>query len=358
MAPPRLTWRTGGVWVSIVAVALVLGWVAAFLVIQPPRIEGNSAKPVTVEAVKGSISVEQPYGVNANWEANPIGVNQFDGVLTELGVKSSGTEVKAGDVLYSVNMDPVVAAVGDAPSFRELSLGAQGEDVKQLQQMLKALGFSSAEPNGSFSTETQVAVQLWNESLGLDSSGRVPAGRVIFIPNLPAVIAPAPDVRIGSFISTGQPAIVGATDQPEFSFRVLPENVDRTKPGLRVEIDANGERWRAEVDRLERATDDTGATVAVLRPVQGQDSICGDKCGTAVSVGEKSVLPARLIIAPKTDGVQVPTAAIVTDASGVSQVITENGDAVDVTVKVSDQGRSIISGIDAGQRIQMPGAAD
>lgn len=358
MVPARLTWRTGVVWVSIVVVALVLGWVAAFLVIQPPRIESNSARPVTVEAVKGSISVEQPYGVNANWNANPIGANQYGGVLTELRLESAGTEVRAGDILYSVNMDPVIAAVGNIPSFRELSLGAQGEDVKQLQQLLKTLGFSSAEPNGTFSTETQAAVQLWNESLGVASSDRVPFGRIVFLPRLPTVIAPAPDVRIGSLVSAGQAAIIGATDQPEFSFRVLPENVDRTKPGLPVVIDANGAQWRAEVDRLERATDDSGATVAILRPVPGQDSICGDTCGAAVSIGEKSMLPARLIIAPKTDGIQVPTAAIVTNASGTSQVITENGDAVDVTVKVSDQGRSIISGIRAGQRIQIPGATD
>lgn len=56
---------------------------------------------------------------------------------------------------------------------RSLSLGAQGEDVTNLQRMLRDAGFFNGEPTGFYGQETLVAVKAYQLSRSLPSVGVV-----------------------------------------------------------------------------------------------------------------------------------------------------------------------------------------
>lgn len=362
MTPPTTRragtrWVLAAAWVLSVALALTLGWWAAGQATRPPRVETQGARVVTATAQPGVLTVEQAYGVQVAWRAEPLAGAVSAGTLTSLRVGAEGASVAAGDVLYTVDLAPVVALPGDVPSFRALGVGTAGPDVRQLEAYLVASGRLDA-ADDRYTEATARAVRAWERDLGLTPTGAVPEGRVVFVPRLPAVMAAAPDVRVGSRLAPGAPVVVSAVSEPEFSVRVLPEMMARITPGTPVSIDAQGTPWSAEVDRLSQTTDAPPATVALLRPAGGADSICGATCALALSLGQPSTLPGRLILVPRTGGPQVPTAAVRSDASGRTCVVLADRTAVPVTVRASARGVSIVDGVEAGAQVVVTGLED
>lgn len=351
----RRRWLPVAGWLLAVLCAAVAGWWAASRVTQPPEISTPMASTTTVAVVEGSVEVAQEYGIDATWQASPLGVNGYSGTLTHLGVSPAGTRLDVGDVAYSVDLQPAVMAVGAIPAFRTLETGDEGADVKQLQRFLKSQGFDPGSVNGRYGSSTADAVDRWSAHLGLPMDGRVPLGRIVFVPSLPATIATVPGARLGLRVQPGDELLTGPSGEPRFTFRVLPEDVGRTVEGMQVSMRVGEDVWRAEVASL-AADPDTGATIAVLRPVTGATSICGDDCADAVAVGNQAVLPGTLVIVPQTSGAQVPTTAIGADAKGVTFVTMASGERRPVTVKASSDGASIVSGVDAGERVVITSA--
>ncbi|MBC7725809.1 MAG: peptidoglycan-binding protein [Burkholderiaceae bacterium] len=344
-------------WALSVTLALGLGWWAATQATLPPQPSLPTTEPVTAEVAEGTISVEQAYGIDAEWPAAPVGVNGIAGTLTSLDLAATGTPVESGALLYTVDLAPVVAITGAVPAFRELGPGMEGADVRQLQTFLHGAGHFAYPPDGKYGSATAAAVTRWSRTLGITDStaDTVPLGRVVFIPTLPQFLAPSPELRIGARVGPGEELIVGAGTEPRFSFRVLPESVSRTVEGMPVLIQADGSRWTAEVDSLAAATDSVGGTIALLRPSSGIDSICGTECTAMVTPGGTAVLPGTLVLVAETTGTQVPTASLQTDASGSAYLTLADGSTIVVTVLASSDGRSIVDGIELGQRIVVAG---
>jgi peptidoglycan hydrolase-like protein with peptidoglycan-binding domain len=73
-----------------------------------------------------------------------------------------------------VTDSPVEAARPTSASFRELRKGAEGEEVRLLQEALEELGFYSGEEDieySMFSSGTETAVKAWQASLGVREDG-------------------------------------------------------------------------------------------------------------------------------------------------------------------------------------------
>lgn len=77
-----------------------------------------------------------------------------------------GAEVTEGTVLVEVAGRPVFALQGAIPSYRELHLGVNGEDVAQLQAALARLGFRAWDRRGVFGRSTERAVRRFYKARG------------------------------------------------------------------------------------------------------------------------------------------------------------------------------------------------
>jgi peptidoglycan hydrolase-like protein with peptidoglycan-binding domain len=339
-------------WVTSVAIALGTGWLAATAATEPPQASIPEPTAVVAEVAEGTVSEHQDYGVVARWPTQPVGINTAVGTLTSIAVEAGGTLVDAGDTVYTVDLAPVIVARGAVPSFRTLQQGVRGEDVAQLQRLLIDLGHLDGTADGAFGAATRAAVQRWNASMGFREDSTVPIGRLVFVPQLPTRLAPAEGTAVGMQLTTGAFTLVGAASTPDFSFSVLPEMLEQVAEGMPVRIDGAGHMWEAEVSHLAIPEDDAvGATVAVLRPVEGVESICGDACGDAVALGARTVLRGELILVPETRGTVVPTSAISTDASGATAVSLAGGGRVAVDVLASADGRSVVRGVSVGDLV-------
>lgn len=81
----------------------------------------------------------------------------------------TGTKVKEGDVLMTVNGRPVLALSGSVPMYRAMGPGATGDDVKQLQKALQRLGFDPGSAGGTFGQGTATAVTNWYRNKGYEA---------------------------------------------------------------------------------------------------------------------------------------------------------------------------------------------
>ncbi|MFE6838379.1 peptidoglycan-binding protein [Streptomyces sp. NPDC057705] len=180
-APPRggLV-RRRRVLIGVVAGTVVLTGVgagAATVLKSPAQVAAETAPPpadvltAPVEkrvlsaslVTRGKVAASQRIDVLS---AGLSGADTIRAVVTKVKVKPGDT-VKPGSVLVEVAGRPVLALRGSLPAYRNLTAGAVGQDVVQLQQALAALGHRrGTDPSGTFGPGTQQAVKSLYESAG------------------------------------------------------------------------------------------------------------------------------------------------------------------------------------------------
>jgi hypothetical protein len=124
---------------------------------------------------------------------------------------ATGTTVRAGTVVATVDGAPVVALIGDIPAYRDLSKGVTaGIDVRELETNLVMLGF---DPKGAikidetYDSATAAAVTLWENSLGLTGNGKVTKGEIVFVPG--ELLVDTASVTVGASVNAGSPLVSG-----------------------------------------------------------------------------------------------------------------------------------------------------
>ncbi len=182
----------------------------------------SSLPPETAKIIRQTlvdsktVDGELGYGANRNVSA------RLGGTITKL--TATGGTVSRGKPLYSVDEEKVVLLYGALPAYRTLEVGVTGADVKQFEQNLKALGYSGFTVDNEYTSATADAVWSWQESLGLEQTGRVEPGQIVYADG---------EVRVES-----HQAVVGDGIQPGQS--VL--TVTGTSRVVTVELDVADQR--------------------------------------------------------------------------------------------------------------------
>jgi hypothetical protein len=158
--------------------------------------------------------------------------DSYQGTGTLTAMARGGSVVHRGGVLYRLDSDPIVLMYGSTPAYRALKSGiADGADVRELEENLAALGFDPGTVDETFTSTTAAAVSDWQESVGLEQTGSVELGRVVFMPG---------PRRIGEHkASTGTVLSAGAEVLDTSSTkRVVSVPLDATKQSLAHEGEA------------------------------------------------------------------------------------------------------------------------
>ncbi|MFI8079547.1 peptidoglycan-binding protein [Kitasatospora sp. NPDC086009] len=174
--------------VTLVAAAVSGAGLAASLVIRSPAQAAAESEPpppdvltATVEqrVLTDSVVLRGQVGAGQTVEVAPAGSGGPAGakpVVTKLPVRT-GDQVAAGQSVLEVSGRPVFALRGGLPVYRDLRPGATGQDVEQLQQALKELGFGSdGDPAGRYGAATGAAVTAFYAARGYDPRPASPDG--------------------------------------------------------------------------------------------------------------------------------------------------------------------------------------
>jgi Putative peptidoglycan binding domain len=156
------------------------------------------------------------------------------GAGTVTALRKPGTVVRRGQALYWVDDKPVALMYGVVPMYRPLDASSDdGKDVRQLERNLVALGY---DPDGDVEIDqewdwaTTAAVERWQEDRGLEETGALELGQIVFLPG---------PRRVGQLYTT-----VGAPLQP--AGEVM--DTTSTRRVVTVDLDANRQSLASEGD--------------------------------------------------------------------------------------------------------------
>ncbi len=353
--PRRRIWPW---WVSGGALLLLIGcgvgWAAASVL--TPAEDPLAASSFTYVAVRqGEVGSSINLNTVAAWTPVPVGANRAAGVVTGVAV-AAGDEVSQGSTLYLVDQRPIVVAQGGVPAYRAIAKGDEGTDVAQIQEMLVATGHYKGVADGKAGAGTIAAIRSWQKASGVQQTGIVELGDVIFVPQLPTRVAlDSKVIDRGLLVSGGEQVVRALPSAPDFTVPVTDSQSRMMPAGVRVTITSPDHAlWEGVVAGEVRH--DQAGTVTVTVQLKAADGgvICGDACAQVPVTGQ-ALLSSRIVTVEPVAGLVVPSAALVTTAGGQVAVIDADGARVTVKVVTSARGMSVIEGAELGLRVRVPG---
>jgi peptidoglycan hydrolase-like protein with peptidoglycan-binding domain len=133
----------------------------------------NTAK-VSRQTLKDTESADGELGYGTTTTAT----SRSSGTIT--GLPDSGQAFHRGQPLYKVNEKPTTLLYGSLPAYRRLTVDSEGPDVLQLEQNLKALGYTGFTVDDEYTSDTADAVEEFQEDRGLEETGSVELGQVVY----------------------------------------------------------------------------------------------------------------------------------------------------------------------------------
>ncbi|HEY0696891.1 MAG TPA: peptidoglycan-binding domain-containing protein [Micromonospora sp.] len=271
--------------------------------------------------------------------------SRLTGTLTAL--PDTGAVVRRGQALFRVDDRPVTLLYGALPAYRALGPGDEGADVAQLEKNLAALGYTGFTVDDEYTSSTADAVRRWQEKLGLDETGRVALGQVVFAAGPVRVDSVA--AAAGESAGPGQ-QVLAYTGTARFVTVQLDVADQRlAKKGARVRVlMPDGTPQDGTVQRVYSVVEDGGdgpdaepdtkieALVSFADPKAGErlDAAAVDVVFTAATREGVLTVPVAALVALAEGGYGVE----VVDGRGRRYVRVETGLFADGRVEVSGDG--------------------
>ena len=285
----------------------------------------------------------------------------YDAGATYTMLPEPGDVIHRGQTLYAVNGTPVLLLYGPVAAWRAFRAGmSPGRDVAELNASLQALGYGRGLGGDSFTSDTEQAIGALQAAHGLDRTGGLPLGSVVFEPGPVRVTSVTPTVgatvqagAVLSVTSTHHQVVIelDASHQSEVKAGdpvtiTLPDN--STTPGVVAKVGkvattpSSGDQGGSSTPTIEvdvKLSHERAAGQLDQAPVQV--SI------TTASVKSALVVPVNALLALAGGGYAVE----VVDPSGVHHL-------VGVTTGLFDDAEGLVevngTGLKVGQRVVVP----
>jgi multidrug efflux pump subunit AcrA (membrane-fusion protein) len=328
-----------------------------------PADNGFATSLATV--TRGSLSTQTRFNGTLGYAGDYTILGRAPGTVTWL--PKVGQVIRQGHVLFRVNEAPVVLLCGSIPAYRRLAEGAAadvtGVDVAQLNHDLVALGYVDRADVDSawdeFTGATKAGVQKLQAHLGVDPTGDLPLGAVVFLPTA---------ARVTMLLAiTGAPAagpvLHASSTARTVSIALPPDMESEVKKGNRVTImlpDGTSTPGRvASVGKVAAPSSssggpDIGPTVPVqIRPTDPKATGSLDQALVEVEITNQTVY----------NVLSVPVTALLARSGGGYSVETVASDGTHRLVRVTpglfDDAAGTVQlsgpGLTAGQQVVVPG---
>lgn len=156
------------------AVLAVGGWLVSSRIESPADVAARAAPPTpspilvpVEERVLSSNIVTRGtarFGLPQAVSIAPSALKAGAGLIATLPLRN--TQFEEGGVMLTASGHPLFVLQGELPAYRDLVPGSSGEDVRQLEQGLKRLGFDPGRLDGTYDQQTSAAVAAWYQSAG------------------------------------------------------------------------------------------------------------------------------------------------------------------------------------------------
>jgi len=292
--------------------------------------------------------------------------NYRQGMVTSL--PQEGSVVGRGGVLYRVDAEPVVLFFGSQPAWRPLAEGvSDGHDVRQLEQNLRAIGYDDGHEmtiDEEFDASTAAAVERWQEDVGLEETGRVELGDIVFLPSARRIGSLAGS--LGGRAQPGQPVMATFSTARLVTAEIDASEQEDIAVGDKVVIDLlNGTTTTGTISEVGKVAAVSGDEASEEQPASGSTT----STITFEVQPDKPAATGRLDQAPVEVGVtseraqnvlSVPVSALLAlrgGGFGVEVVRDGTTSVVPVTPGLYSEGGYVEikgTGVKAGDRVVVP----
>ena len=156
-----------------------------------PLIEGDTSDLNVAEVARRDLVQTKTFEAILDYGDLRSFPTNTTGIVTEL--PEAGEIINFGDALYAVDGEPVLLFEGDIPQHRAFHVDmTDGADVEQLERNLTDFGYADAVDltvDTDFTYVTADVVEEMQSQLGIEETGRIELGRVVFSPS---------PIRVGS----------------------------------------------------------------------------------------------------------------------------------------------------------------
>jgi multidrug efflux system membrane fusion protein len=332
---------------TAVAVLAAGGAVSAFLVNRGDTSQAASqttqSLPVnTTKVAQQTLKDTESQDGDLGFGTTSTVVNRVAGTITSL--PNSGQELKRGNKVYGLDNKPTTLLYGALPAYRRLANGTEGTDVLQLEQNLSAMWYDGITVDDEYTEATAEAVEEWQEDLGLDETGVVELGSVLFAPG---------HIRVDS-VETQEGAPIGPNQN------VL--TYTGTTKAVTVQLDAADQRLAKPTASVTVTLPD-GKTVpgriekvsTVIIPAESPDKDPETKVEVIVAVDNQKAVAAWALASvdvtftasERKNVLTVPVAALV--------ALREGGFGLEVTDGTSTRYVPVKTGLFAGGQVEVSG---
>ena len=343
--------------VAAVAIA-VIGSGALYAVAAPGRTTAattdgpkESTTTVTRQTLVNSQQVDGTLGYSGSTTVSA----QLPGIVTAL--PGLGRTVTRGHPLYSVDETPVVLMYGSGPAYREMKPGDEGQDVRQLEANLQALGYDGFTADDTYTAATARAVERWQKDLGLptgERTGTVALGRIFFASG--ALRISAHKTPVGSGPAPGTPVLVATSNKRQVHVDLDVANQSLARKNEKVTVSLPGGRT------VQGTITSVGTVVTVTPGTDGssdKSTIGVDIALDSAAAGTYTQAPVTVALrtAEKKNVLTVPVTALLALSEGGYgvEVIGSGGRStiISVTLGMFADGRVEVSGhgLTAGTRV-------
>jgi peptidoglycan hydrolase-like protein with peptidoglycan-binding domain len=206
---------------QVVVIAALAGAVVGGLVGGGVAVAGGSSNSSTASSSGSSqVATAQVVRTTLTNTVQVGGSIGYDGSYTVAALRGSGVYtwlpapgqvIRQDQPVYSVSNEPVPLLYGSIPAYRQFDAGmSDGADVSQLTRDLIALGYGAGlTQSNHYSTATAAAVEHWQSALGLQATGEIPLGEVVFEPGPIRVTSVTPSA--GTPVGGGGGTVLTAT---------------------------------------------------------------------------------------------------------------------------------------------------
>jgi peptidoglycan hydrolase-like protein with peptidoglycan-binding domain len=184
------------------------------------------------------------------------------GLIATLPLRNA--QLEEGGVMLAASGRPVFVLQGRIPAYRDLVPGISGEDVRQLEQALKRLGFSPGPIDGIYDQQTSAAVAKWYQSRRWEPFGPT-RDQLSALYNLERDWGEANKARLAAAAASGAAAVAveSARATAERNIGAAAAELAAKKADSRRLISENGTPLAVESERARAEHADTAAAAEV-----------------------------------------------------------------------------------------------
>jgi hypothetical protein len=358
--PPRRLRRR---WVLTAVAAIAVPAIVTGVVVS--RTDGStdsggaapSASPAAVAAVeRRTVAAQQQVDGVLGFAGDYQVVGQLAGTLTDLP-RVGDTRVQ-GNVLFRVDGKPVILLNGKTPAWRDLTEGVTGLDAEQLNAALVALGYADGldlDPKSDRVTwRTQKAVKNLQSALGMNKTGTLTRGEVVFLPG-PLRVTEV-QAALGSPAGPGQNVMKATSTRPQVTADIPVTLAQTIKKGDPVSVTlpnlSTAKGTVTAVGTVATKPERGTATVSVLITLADPK--------VAAGLDQAPVLVAITTATAKNALVVPVTALLALAGGGYAVEVADSRETRLVPVKLGlfDSGGGVVevtgASLEAGQRVVVP----